>query len=254
MRTHLVIPDVQAKPGVPVDHLEWLGQYIVDKQPHVIVCLADFNDLPSLCSYDVGKKSFEGRRLKADIEFGIAAMRTLMSPLIRHNNHQRKNHKTLYLPELHLTLGNHEYRIKKLIDNDPKLEGIVSMADLGYEKFGWTVHDFLQPVKIDGVFYSHYFCSGPMGRPITTAKGLLNKFHSSCFAGHQQGRDIAYGKRPDGSSITAIIAGSFYQHDEGYLNPQTNRHWKGFYVLHEVEDGSFDEMAVSLGFLKRKYG
>lgn len=76
----------------------------------------------------------------------------------------------------------------------------------------------------------------------------------SCVAGHQQGRDISYGKRADGSSMTAIISGSFYQHDEAYLNAQTNEHWHGCWMLNEVNNGSFDEMPLSLNYLKRKYG
>ena len=92
-----------------------------------------------------------------------------------------------------------------------------------------------------------------MGRPITTARALINKLHMSCFAGHQQGRDIAYGKCADGRILTAIIAGSFYQHDEEYMGVQGNAHWRGVYVLHEVADGSFDEMPVSLDYLRRKY-
>lgn len=46
-RRHLVIPDVQAKDGVPLDHLEWIGRYIADKRPDVIVCIGDFADMPS---------------------------------------------------------------------------------------------------------------------------------------------------------------------------------------------------------------
>jgi hypothetical protein len=53
--------------------------------------------------------------------------------------------------------------------------------------------------------------------------------------------------------MTAIIAGSFYEHEETYMSPQSNNHWRGIYELNEVKDGSFDEMAVSLKFLKRKY-
>ena len=30
---HMVIPDTQVKPGCPVDHLKWAGQYAVDKKP-----------------------------------------------------------------------------------------------------------------------------------------------------------------------------------------------------------------------------
>ena len=54
--------------------------------------------------------------------------------------------------------------------------------------------------------------------------------------------------------MTAIIAGSCYEHDEGYMGPQGNEHWRGFYMLHEVKDGAFDEMAVSLNYLRERYG
>jgi len=59
---HFILPDCQVKPGVPLNHLEWAGRFVVDKRPEVVVCLGDFADMPSLSSYDVGKKSFEGRR------------------------------------------------------------------------------------------------------------------------------------------------------------------------------------------------
>ena len=30
---HLIIPDTQVKPGTPINHLGWAGQYAVDKKP-----------------------------------------------------------------------------------------------------------------------------------------------------------------------------------------------------------------------------
>jgi hypothetical protein len=65
---------------------------------------------------------------------------------------------------------------------------------------------------------------------------------------------VAYGKRADGQSICAIIAGSFYQHDEDYMDQLSNKHWRGLVVLNEVEDGHFDEMFLSMEYLERKYG
>jgi hypothetical protein len=102
--------------------------------------------------------------------------------------------------------------------------------------------------------FCHYFVSGVMGNPCTTARAILNKHHQSCIAGHQQGRDIAFGKRADGSEMTAMIVGSGYEHDEAYLNSQSNNHWRGVVVLHEVNNGSFDEMMVSMRYLRNKYG
>ena len=253
MRKHLIIPDTQVKPEVNTDHLEWLGKYIIDKKPDVVVQIGDFADMESLCSYDKGKKSFEGKRYVADIEAAKTAMARLMKPLLDFNAKAKFDHKALYKPRLILTLGNHEDRITRAVDDDAKLEGMLKLDDLAYGTWGWEVYPFLQPVTVDGVIYCHYFPSGQLGRPCTSARAILNKHHTSCVAGHQQGRDIAYAKQGDGKSITAIIAGSFYQHDEAYLNPFTNNVWKGIYVLHEVEDGQFDEMAVSLKYLKRKY-
>ena len=76
----------------------------------------------------------------------------------------------------------------------------------------------------------------------------------SCVAGHQQGRDIAYGQTAAGKRMTGIISGSYYQHDEDYLTPQTNEHWRGVWLLNDIKDGSFDELPISLNYLKERYG
>ena len=254
MAKHLVIPDTQCKPDVPLNHLRWAGEYIVNKKPDTVIMIGDFADMESLSQYDVGKKSFEGRRYKADIECAHTAMRTLLTPLWDFNIKAKKNHEKQYSPRLVLTLGNHEDRISRAVEADPKLEGVLSIADLEYESFGWEVVPYLEPVVIDGVAYCHFFTSGTMGKPVTSAAALLSKKHQSCIMGHVQGRQIAYGTRADGTQITGLFVGGFYQHDEAYLKWQGNKHWRGLWVLHEVEGGSFDEMPVSMAYLKRKYG
>lgn len=250
---HLVIPDCQIRPGDDLGFLEAIGNYIVAKKPDVIVQIGDFADMPSLSSYDVGKKVFEGRRYKDDIDAAIKGMHALLTPLAKFNKQQQVNKKALYKPRMILTLGNHEDRIDRAVNNDAKLEGVLSISDLGYADWGWEVHDFLDVVVVDGVAYSHYFTTGVLGRPATTASALLSKKHMSCIAGHQQGRQIASGYRADGKRITTIIAGSCYEHDEVYMGPQGNQHWRGVLVLHDVADGESDEMFVSLKYLKDKY-
>lgn len=240
-----VIPDVQSKPGVPLAHLEWAGRYIAMKKPDVVVCIGDFADMPSLSHYDIGTRAFEGRRYVMDIAAAKQAMSLLMGPIVAMAPQDR--------PALVMCLGNHEDRIDRVSKEDSKLHGLVSISDLEYEAAGWTVYPFLQPVVIGGVAFCHFFPSGIMGKPITTAKSLLSKLHMSCFAGHQQGRDIAYSRKADGGDLTAIISGSFYQHNEDYLTPFTNNHWRGLYFLHQVKDGSYDEMALSMDYLRRRF-
>lgn len=251
---HIVIPDCQVRPGDDTKYLERIGKYIVELKPDVVVQIGDFADMPSLSSYDVGKKSFEGRRYRADIEAANNAMATLLQPLQDFNKRAIRNKEKQYRPKLVLTLGNHEDRISRAVNNDPKLDGTIGLSDLKYSDFGWDVIPFLQPVVLHDVAYCHYFTTGIAGRPSTSAQAQLAKQHMSCIAGHQQGLQIATGHRADGSRLTSIIAGSCYEHDEDYLGPQGNKHWRGILVLHEVVNGQFDLMPISLNYLERKYG
>jgi hypothetical protein len=245
-RRHLVIPDVQAKSDVPLEHLTWIGQYIADKRPDVVCAIGDFADMPSLSHYDIGKKSFEGRRYQKDIKAAHEAMRLLCEPFINLPD---------YKPRMVLTLGNHEDRITRAIDADPKLDGLMSLDDLAYERWGWEVIPYLEPIVIDGICYCHYFASGVMGRPVASARALNNKKHMSCVMGHVQKRDIDTQYNALGKRLTSIFVGACYQHDEPYLNHQGNAEtWRGCWMFNQVIDGEFDEMPLSLDYLKRRYG
>lgn len=250
----LVIPDCQVKENVPLEHLTWAGQAIVDYRPDVVVNIGDFADMPSLSSHDVkGSKYFEGLRYKKDVEVVKQGMKMLLAPLKDLQSRQRKNKEKVYKPRMVLTLGNHENRIDRAVNNNPTLEGLISVGDLDYER-DWEVHPFLHPVFIGGVGFNHYWPVGAMGRPAASAAAIISKLHMSCVAGHQQGKQVAYGKRADGNPISAIIVGSYYLHDEGYLDQLSNRHWRGLLVMNEVKDGAFDELFLSMDYLKRKYG
>lgn len=250
---HAYIPDCQVKPGHSTEYLTHIGQYLAEKQPDVVVLGGDFADLPSLSSYDVGKKAFEGRRYRSDIDATHRAMEALLEPMRSYNSWAAKNHRARYKPRMVITLGNHENRINRVVNDDPKLDGTISIEDLKYSEYGLEVHNFLDVVVIDGIAYSHYFTTGVMGRPCTSASAQLTKKHMSCIAGHQQGLQIATGNKADGSLLTSIIAGSCYEHDEDYMGPQGNKHWRGMLMLHDVNDGAFDLMPVSLKYLRKRY-
>jgi hypothetical protein len=252
-RTHLVIPDTQAKPGVPLDHLGWIGEYIVERQPDVIVHLGDHADMPSLSSYDRGKIQFEGRRYLKDIEAAREAFDYLNEPMVRHNAKLAKNKKALWTPELHFLLGNHENRIERAVENSSELQGTIGVHDLNYEDNGWEVHGFLDPVHIDGISYAHYWYNPNNGRPISgTIENRLKTIGHTFTQGHLQ--TLMYGLRfVAEKSQHGLVAGACYLHDEDYKGPQGNAHWRGIIVKHEVDGGSYDPMFVSLDYLCRKY-
>ena len=240
-----VLPDAQVSDGVPMEHLEHYGRYIAEKRPDVIVCVGDFGDFPSLSHFGRGTREFEGRRYIKDLDAFHRGMDLFVGPLAKIAG---------YSPCMEFCLGNHEDHINRATNEDAKLEGLISIKDLNLTAYGWTEHPFLQPIAVGGVAFCHYFPSGVMGKPISNADVLLQKLHMSAFAGHQQGREIAYSRKADGGNMTAIISGSFYQHTYAYLSPFTNAHWRGAWFLHEVKDGQFDEMALSIPYLKRRYG
>lgn len=254
MRVHLMIPDVQAKPGIPLDHLRWAGQYIADIRPDVLINIGDFADMESLSLWDVGTRSFEGRRVLADIDASHKAMKALHGPIDAYNDQKRRNKEKLYRPEMHLTLGNHEHRIVRAIEKDAKLDGVLGIPDLDYESYGWTVHEFLKPVELDGINYAHYFYNPNSGRPYAgMVETMLKNIGFTFSMGHQQGKRIGAIERSNGRVDRGLVAGSFYLHDEEYKGHQGNSHWRGLIVKHEVRNGQYDLMEVSIDYLCRKY-
>jgi hypothetical protein len=240
---HLLIPDVQAKEGVPMEHLTWIGQYIIDKKPDVIVQIGDFADMPSLSSYDKGKKCFEGRRYKKDIAAAKLAMDTLLAPLREYNEKAVEGHRKRYKPRLVLTLGNHEHRIERAVEAQAELEGVIGYHDLPYED--WEVHDFLKPVVIDGVIYVHYLANPFTGKPYTgTAKTQLKEAQHSFCVGHKQTLDYHTNFTLLNKQTTGIIAGACLTPDHKVLTSDLR-----YVELGTVDVGdklvSFEEFGVS---------
>ena len=250
MKRHLVIPDTQVKPDQNLEHLRWAGKYAASTKPDVIVHLGDHWDMPSLSSYDIGKKSFEGRRYTKDIDAGLDGMAMFLEPIKKEQRRLQQGKKRQWTPRMVFLLGNHEHRIERAIESDAKLEGLMGYDHLALDYQGWETVPFLQPIVIDGIAYCHYFTSGVMGRPVTSAKLLLQKKMMSCVMGHVQDRDIAFQRRADGVNLTGLFAGIYYQHDEKYLGAQNNGSWSGIWMLNEVKDGGLDVLPVSLPYLR----
>lgn len=254
MKRYIVIPDTQCKDGIDLEYLHWIGQYIADTKPDVIVHIGDHWDMPSLSSYDKGKRQMENRRYRADIDSGNFGWELLNDPINYEVERAERNKKKRWNPERHFLCGNHEFRIQRAIDKDAQLEGVIGYEDLAvYTDPDWITHPFLETFISDEIAFSHYFTTGLAGRPAATANAQLNKQHLSCIAGHQQGLQIATAFRADGRRITSVIAGSAYVHEEEYLGHQGNNHWRGILRLEEVEKGSFDLLPISMNYLGRRY-
>lgn len=245
-KMHLVIPDCQVKDGVPTQHMEWIGNFIVEKKPDVIINIGDFWDFESLSVYDKGKLPFENRRYVKDVASGRKAMERLLKPIDDYN----RTAKEQYAPRKVFTLGNHEIRLSRLVDNNPEYEGKFSLDELGIVEYGWEQHDFLKPVKIDGVKYAHYFITGSKGYPSNSARAMQMSEQCSTTMGHNQKYDVFVNPK---TLYTGLFCGTCYLHDEKYLGHQGNGQKRGIVVKNEVEDGVYDLMYVSLKYLEKAY-
>lgn len=244
-RRHFIIPDRQAKPGVPLEHNRWVGQAIAEYQPDVVIDIGDNADFPSISTHSAaGSLDKEGQRLFRDIEAANRAEELLAEGM---GKFRAKRQIRL--------IGNHEARLNRYISANPVLEGLVGLHLLNNK--GWEIVPYLngspQAIDVDGVKYAHYFANPMTGKPIAgTIQNRLSKIGHSFVQGHQQGLQQGNQQYATGDIRHGIVAGSCYLHDEEYKG-MANSHWRGVVVLNEVRNGQFCEMPLTLDYLCRKY-
>ena len=245
MATHLVIGDPHCNPKASNDRFLWAGKLARDLKPDTIICMGDFSSLDSLSSYDKGKKSFEGRRYKKDIDHAHDALEKFNKGL-----NGRRSRKVMLL-------GNHEDRIDRIVDETPELDGTISTKDLKFKEFGWEVFAYQEPVAIDGVHYCHNYPTGIMGKPISgdnIARSLLLKNKVSSTVGHCHLFDYSMCTIPSGRKVLGLSAGCYLHHKEDYARNTQRLWWSGLIVKRNGRQGEYDIETVEYNTVKRRYG
>lgn len=250
-RKHYIIPDLQLRPGVPMDHLPWIGADIVRRRPDVVVLIGDVFDMHSLSSHDEpGSLAKEGARYEDDIKAGMDGLELMMRPVLD------AIAASDWRPRMIFTEGNHEHRIMRTVNADPRYAGTIGPHHCNVEKYGFERHNFLEVVTVDGIAYSHYFQMAGSNRPIGgSMDNRLNKICGTFVQGHEQGLLQHRRPLPTGKTIHGIVCGSAYLHSEDYRGPQRNNEWRGTVVLHDVRNGGdCDPMPLTLQYMAREYG
>ena len=243
--TIVIIADTHAQSEEDLEYLLWIGKYIADKKPDIIVHIGDHFDMPSLSSYDKGTSKIEGKRLYKDIEAGVEGFKLLNLELEKHKD---------YHPRKVFCLGNHEERLDRYVNEHPELQGTLGTDKLPFAKYGWEVHPFLKPVEIEGIFFVHYLANPMSGKPYGgSAMNILKTVGRSFVVGHKQCLDIAIRPTIDGKQQLGIVNGACYDHFESYKGFTGNNHFRGLTVLHECSDGFAVPMFVSLDYMREKY-
>jgi len=252
----LVIGDPHATPKHNNDRFEWLGNFIVEKQPDIIVNIGDMASMDSLSSYDKGSIHAEGNRYDHDIEAVIDAQERMDKPIREYNKVMtKKKHLKKYNPKKVITLGNHEQRIIRASSQDPALHGKLSIDDLQYKEHGWDVYPFLNPYIVNDIAFSHYATSGIMARPISgdnAAANLVKKGFHSTVVGHSHLRGYFETTDTARGRLFGLVAGCYFDFDDSYTT-ENHRNWRGLVMLHEAQDGSCEPAWYSMSYIKQRY-
>jgi len=217
-----------------------------------VVNLGDAADMPSLSSYDKGKRTFQGRSYAKDIEAHLEFQDRLWGPV------KARKKK---LPLRVVLEGNHEHRIEKALDLSPELVGTISFDDFDFERY----YDIIVPyeggtpgvLELDGIHYSHFAVSGVMGRPVGgehPAYTLLSKQFSSYTVGHTHTLDYCVRTDASGRKIHGLVAGVFQDYLSDWAGVAQDLWWRGVCIKHNVEDGNYDLELVSMERLEQEYG
>ena len=255
MAVHLVIPDQHADPSYHNNRATLVGKLIADVKPDVVINLGDAVDMASLSSFDKGKASFHGQQYGNDIEAHLDFQDKLWAPM---RKSKRKQPRRIFLE------GNHEHRIKRVIDQDHHLGGDtygVSFKNLQLDKWYHDVIEYTGGtpgiVNVDGVNYAHFFVSGVMGRPIGGehhATSLINKNYASCTQGHSHLVDWAVRTNTQGKKIMGCVAGVLQDYHSPWAGHVNDLWWSGVVIKRGVEDGVYDPQFISLKQLEIEYG
>lgn len=252
MTKHLIIPDPHAHPDYGNERADWLGRLILDIKPDVVINIGDMFDMPSMASYDKGTKSFQGRSYRKDLDAGLDFDERIWEPI-------RKAKRRL--PYRVFCEGNHEYRLKRALELQPELDGMIGFKDFGLDRNYDEIVEYNGGTpgitEIDGVHYAHYFVSGVMGRPVGgehPAYSLLTKEYGSCTCGHIHVSDYAIRSSVGGRHIMGLVAGVYQDYDSKWAGEINKLWWRGVVVKHNVTEGHYDPQWIGIESLRKEYG
>lgn len=252
LTTHLVIPDSHANPQYNNDRADLLGKLILDLRPDVVINLGDMWDFPSLATYDKGKKSFWGKTYLKDLESGLEFDDRIWSPI---KKAKKRRPYSIFIE------GNHENRVKKAIELQSELDGIISFdqleLDRNYDEVVEYSGDTPGVTEVSGINYSHFFISGILGRPISgehAAYQLITKEFSSCTCGHSHVLSFSSKTTAQGKRINGLVAGVYQDYNSDWAGERNRLWWRGVVIKRNVESGNYDPEFVSLEQLRKYYG
>lgn len=263
IKTTLAVGDPHSDPRYPNDRFDSLGQLIATRLPDNIVIMGDFGNIDSISFHNHGRPLLqEGLRLVDDLASMKDAYQRMMRPMKRLQAQRKKNKVKGYNPNLYWIEGNHEHRVRRYIETQPALAGLVPETDLiGVAADGWKVVPYHDYVFVEGVGFTHAPLNAaskmPLGGKYVNARAIEGATCSIVF-GHHHHRSVFSLNRVDpesnrGKRIDGICAGMFCDYDPEYMrsNVPKSNWWAGVLMLTHLPKGEMDIESISMERVKK---
>tara|TARA_B100001093_G_scaffold351911_1_gene336372 strand:- start:2032 stop:2805 length:774 start_codon:yes stop_codon:yes gene_type:complete len=255
-KTAVVFTCSHVDPSVSNERFDWLGGLIYDLRPDYVVDLGDGAEMKSLNSYDTKyPKAVSAQSYEKDINHYNEAQDRL-----RRKFKDMKKRK----PAFFGCEGNHEYRIKRAINLDPRLEGSkygISFShlqtDYWFDEYQEYENSAPSTFDKDGVTYAHYISSGNYGTAMSGehhAYNLLKKRHHSTTVGHSHKRGMFFKDDSHPNPTIGLVAGCYKGASECWAGQANKEWWKGVIIKRDISNGFYDPEFVSISRLKAIYG
>jgi hypothetical protein len=241
------IGDAHDSPNIPdKSRFEWMGKYIREQKPDVVVQIGDFATLDSLNGH-IPNETLDGR-LKPSFENDMGSLNLALQAM------------QLDGVETHCTLGNHERRLYLYEQNHPEMDQkLASSLDDIFKNNGWTYSPYGQITYYGGVGFVHAAINR-MGKTYggkTSENTIANDSIHDLVIGHSHVERMQRAAKIGGNNYVQILnVGCALpdQHIEEYAKHCLNGWSWGIYDL-TIQHGHIqDRTWVSMRQLGERYG
>ncbi len=250
---HLVIGDthLSTKENDPLERAKMLRREILATRPDNIIFIGDFLDMGSLSFYDKpGSQEKENLRINNEINLAKLWMFLVFDP---------KGWPKGYTPDIDFTEGNHEYRLRRLFEQQAVFDGIISIREslqqVLNEKcsqvFTWTPYG--EYLCINKIMYTHVpFKNGqPVASTVNHTGMSLQLVDRSVIYGHTHRLEVKQALRAGSFQlITALNVGCYFDYIPSYVKNSNPHWWRGVVHVYPDGQGNFDFATKSMEALR----
>lgn len=199
-----------------------LGEYCVKYKPEAIIHLGDVANLDSLNNLICERGLYT---TDEEVNFVNECIESLNTPIDLYNLRMRKNKKKLYRPKKYLCLGNHDVRKK-----NNKIKNL-------FIKQGWIVIDYLKPLIIDNILFTHCVKFINSECIANTPNDILSITHASTVVGHSHRFSYESGFRYSDNKKIFCIKAPMYSDETPQYAEGSYQNWdRGFIILDTISN------------------